>query len=352
MNSTSVSSAPALDLQRLGEWLERNVESFHGLRSAARIIGGNSNPIWRMEAESGAYVLRTQPAGELLQSAHALDREFRVLRALARSDVPVAPVHVLCNEMTVIGVQFYLMDFVDGRVHRNVRLDDVEPENRGVVFDAAIDILAAIHRLDVTSLGLSDFGRAGNYFERQLHRWMKQASVALPEGDAAFDALADALRRSMPAEDRAPVLLHGDFRLDNLMFSHLRDRPVAVLDWELATLGNPLADLGQFLAVQSFPPDFLMPGLAGCDRRSLGIPEEGQQAERYFSASGQQAPAHLGFYKAFALFRHAAMSAGLRRRALLGTAVSEQSLAFGHSVSFFAELGLDMLRSAQRGDAV
>ncbi len=346
MTSTSVSSAPVLDLQRLGEWLELHVVSFHGLRSATRIVGGNSNPIWRVEADSGAYVLRTQPAGELLQSAHALDREYRVLSALAKSEVPVAPAHVLCNEMSVIGVQFYLMDFVDGRIHRDVRLGDVERERRRGVFDAAIGILAAIHRLDVARLGLSDFGRPGNYFERQLHRWVKQASVALPEGDAAFDALAAALRRSMPVDDRAPVLLHGDFRLDNLMFSRSQDRPVAVLDWELATLGHPLADLGQFLAVQAFPPEFLMPGLAGCDRNALGIPEEAQQAERYFSISGQ-APADLSFYKAFALFRHAAMSAGLRRRALLGTAVSEQSLAFGNSVSFFAELGLDMLRSAQ-----
>lgn len=335
--------APAIDLGRLGGWLEENVAGFQGARSASRLTGGNSNPIWKLEADSGIYVLRTQPAGELLQSAHALDREYRVLSALGRSAVPVVPVRVLCNDLSVIGVQFYLMDFVDGRVNRDPRLADVPRERRRQVFATALDMLATIHRTDHVALGLGDFGRSGHYFERQLHRWTKQAAIALPEGDASFDALVTALRAAMPPDDRPAVLLHGDSRIDNLMFGRDGTCIVAVLDWELSTLGNPLADLGQFLAVQELPSDYFLPGLGGLDRTALGIPDEAEQAERYFAVSGQPA-ADMRFYKAFAMFRQAAMSAGLKRRALLGTALTNEALAFGNSLSVFADLGLEMLK--------
>lgn len=335
--------APPIDLLRLGAWLEGNVAGFSGARSVRRLAGGNSNPIWRLEAGSGVYVLRTQPGGELLQSAHALDREYRILSALIPSAIPVAPVRAICDDRSVIGVQFYLMDFVDGVVNRNPQLADVPPARRRGVFDAALDMLAAIHRTDYAALGLGDFGRPGHYFERQLHRWTKQVATALPEGSPPLHALAGALRDEMPADDRAPVLLHGDARIDNLMFERGGERVLAVLDWELSTLGSPLADLGQFLAVQALPPDYLLPGLAGLDRAALGIPTEEEQTRRYFAASGQS-PADMRFYKAFAMFRQAAMSAGLKRRALLGTALTDEALAFGNSLSVFADLGLEMLR--------
>lgn len=345
MNGGAVSSAPPLDLDRLGGWLERKVEGFRGLRAARRLTGGNSNPIWRLDAASGPYVLRTQPAGELLRSAHALDREFRVIDALHGGDVPVARVHILCNDLSVTGVQFYLMDFIEGQVHRDPSLPDARKPDRRGVFEAAIDMLARIHRVDVAALGLSDFGRPGHYFERQLHRWSRQAASALPEGHPSLDALVAALRERMPPDDRAPVLLHGDSRLDNLMFAPGEPRIRAVLDWELSTLGNPLADLGQFLAVQDLPPDYLLPGLGGLDREALGVPTEAEQAASYFAATGQ-APVDMRFYKAFAMFRQAAMSAGLRRRALLGTAVAEEALAFGETLHVFADLGLEILRNS------
>lgn len=336
-------SVPPLDLDRLDAWLTREVAGFHGLRGAERLTGGNSNPIWKLSADSGSYVLRTQPAGVLLASAHALDREYRVIRALMQSDVPVVPVRTLCNDMSVIGVQFYLMDFVAGEVHRDPRLTDVATADRRPVFDAAIDMLARIHAVDVGAIGLGDFGRPGNYFERQLHRWTKQVAQALPEGDPVLDALIADLRAAMPEDDRAPVLLHGDSRLDNLMFRPGAPEVIAVLDWELSTLGHPLADLGQFLAVQALPHDYLLPGLGGLDRKERGIPSAAEQAARYFDRSGQR-PEDLRFYTAFAMFRQAAMSAGLKRRALQGTAISDQALAFGNTLDVFATLGREMLR--------
>jgi aminoglycoside phosphotransferase (APT) family kinase protein len=339
----SVVCAPPPDLPQLGRWLEQHVPDFRGLQRAERIVGGNSNPIWRLEADSGRYVLRTQPAGELLKSAHALDREVRVLQALRRSAVPVANVYVHCDDAQVIGVPFYLMDFVAGEVHRDPRMLALPPQRRAELYAAAIDMLATIHAQDIDALGLRDFGRAGHYFQRQLHRWTLQYRQALPEGEPTMDTLIAALEAEMPPDDEAPVLLHGDSRLDNLMFEHDSSRIAAVLDWELSTLGHPLADLGQFLAVQALPADYLLPGLAGIDRGALGIPGADEQADRYFGATGRR-PRELRFFQGFAMFRQAAMSAGLKRRAELGTAVAESALQFGNTLDVFARTGLQLLR--------
>ncbi|MEZ5651122.1 MAG: phosphotransferase family protein [Burkholderiaceae bacterium] len=333
---------PPVDAGRLGAWLEAHAPGFGGLRSMSRIVGGNSNPIWRLVADSGRYVLRTQPAGTLLKSAHALDREVRVLRALDGSAVPVARVHAYCRDPDAIGVCFYLMSDVEGEVHRDPRLPGVPHENRIAIFDAAIDQMAAVHRLDIDALGLRDFGRPGHYFERQLHRWREQYHTSMPEGEPTLDALIARLGAAMPPDDEAPVLLHGDSRLDNLMFFRGLPRVAAVLDWELSTLGHPLADLGQFLAVQALPADYLLPGLSGVDRAAEGLPGSAHQAARYFAAVGRQ-PRDLRYYQAFAMFRQAAMSAGLRRRARLGTAVAESAAFFGDTLDVFARLGLRML---------
>lgn len=338
----SVVSTPPLDLPRIAAWLEAQLPSFRGLRRAERIVGGNSNPIWRLEAASGAYILRTQPAGDLLKSAHALDREVRVLQALRGSAVPVATVHLLCNDLGVTGVQFYLMDFVAGEVHRDPRMLEVAPARRTRLYEAAIDMLATIHGSDIDALGLRDFGRPGHYFQRQLHRWTQQYRTALPQGEPTMDTLIAALERAMPEGDTEPVLLHGDSRLDNLMFAPGSERVAAVLDWELSTLGHPLADLGQFLAVQALPSDYLLPGLAGIDRRALQIPSAEEQAARYFERTGR-APCDLRFFEGFAMFRQAAMSAGLKRRAELGTAVAESALSFGNTMDVFARVGLELL---------
>ncbi len=336
-------SAPPLDLARLDAWLQSQDVGFHGLRSAERFVGGNSNPIWRIGADSGRYILRTQPAGQLLKSAHALDREARVLTALQASAVPVPRLRVLCNDLDVVGVQFYLMDFVEGEVHRDIRLPAVPRAQRRAVYEAAVDMLATIHRSDVRALGLADFGRPGNYFERQLHRWSQQYRTAMPEGDARMDALIDRLQPLLPQGEHATVLLHGDARLDNLMWAPGSARVRAVLDWELSTLGHPLADLGQFLAVQELPQDYLLPGLGGVDRAAQGLPTRAELAARYLHAMALDPATDLRFVMAFAMFRQAAMSAGLKRRAALGTAVAESAQAFGETMHVFAQVGLAIL---------
>jgi aminoglycoside phosphotransferase (APT) family kinase protein len=340
---TSAVSAPPLDLERLGSWLEAQHIGFHGLQSAERFVGGNSNPIWRVQAASGRYILRTQPAGQLLKSAHALDREARVLTALHGSPVPVPHLRVLCNDLDVVGVQFYLMDFVEGQVHRDIRLPGVPHAQRRAVYEAAIDMLATIHRSDVAALGLADFGRPGNYFERQLHRWSQQYRTAMPEGDARMDALIARLAPLLPHGDHPVTLLHGDARLDNLMFVPGSAQVRAVLDWELSTLGHPLADLGQFLAVQELPQDYLLPGLGGIDRAAAGLPTRAELATRYLRAMGLDMATDLRFVMAFAMFRQAAMSAGLKRRAALGTAVADSARAFGETMHVFAQVGQGIL---------
>lgn len=339
----TVVSAPPLDLPRLERHFARHVPGVGCLYEARRIVGGNSNPIWRLRADGGAYILRTQPAGALLKSAHALDREVRVIQALDGTPVPVARIHHLCNDPDVIGVQFYLMDCIDGEVHREVAMPGLSRERRTHLYRAALDTLVAIHRTDLQATGLTDFGRPGNYFQRQLHRWTQQYHTALPEGLPAVDALIDALVPQVPQAEAPTVLLHGDCRLDNLMFERGTHRVLAVLDWELSTLGHPLADLGQFLGVQELAPDYLLPGLAGMDRAALGIPSQREMARYYLGRMGLAPDTDLRFYKAFALFRQAAMSAGLLRRAREGTAVAESALAFGESTEVFAETGLAVL---------
>lgn len=340
---SSVVSAPALDLARLQRYLAACLPRVGRLIEARRLVGGNSNPIWRVRAQGGLYILRTQPAGALLKSAHALDREVRVIQALHGTPVPVARIHHLCHDRDIIGVPFYLMDCVDGEVHREVALPGVPRQQRTGLYRAALDALVAIHRTDLQATGLADFGRPGNYFERQLHRWTQQYRTAMPDGLPAVDALIDALVPIVPQAPAPTVLLHGDCRLDNLMFERGSTRVRAVLDWELSTLGHPLADLGQFLGVQELPPDYLLPGLAGVDRAALGIPRQREMAHYYLARMGLDTSSDLRFYKAFALFRQAAMSAGLWRRAREGTAVAESALAFGETTEVFAQTGLAVL---------
>ncbi|WP_374473607.1 phosphotransferase [Arenimonas sp.] len=328
----------------LALYLEAHVPGFRGPLVATKFKGGQSNPTYLIEAASGRYVLRRKPPGTLLPSAHAVDREFRVLKALHGGAVPVAqPLH-LCTDESVIGSVFYLMQHVEGRVFWDPSLPELDPPARAVTYEAIIATLAALHRVDVAAVGLADYGKPGNYFARQIHRWSEQyrASETGPLPD--MDALMAALAGRCPTDDGSVALVHGDFRIDNLMFHPDEPRVLAVVDWELSTLGHPLADLGYFCMALRLPRNPALPGLAGLDRAALGIPDEAALLARYSELSGRPIPADWPFVLAFSFFRLAAIAQGVAKRALQGNASSEQASQAGRMTALLAAQGLSLVK--------
>jgi aminoglycoside phosphotransferase (APT) family kinase protein len=335
----------ALDLPdaALSAYLERHVEGFRGPATSGKFKGGQSNPTYLIEAASGRYVLRRKPPGQLLASAHAVDREFRVLQALHGSAVPVAaPLH-LCADPSVIGSMFYLMEYVDGRIFWDPSLPEVAREGRGDYFEAIIATLAAVHTIDVNAVGLADYGKPGNYFARQIARWSEQYRNSETGSIAAMDALIQRLPARCPADDGTVALAHGDYRIDNLMFHPAEPRVIAVVDWELSTLGQPLADLGYFCMALRLPRNPALPGLAGLDRAALGIPDEAAILRRYSELTGRQIPDDWGFVLAFSFFRLAAIAQGVAKRATQGNASSEQAVQAGRMTALLAAMGLAAL---------
>ena len=332
----------ALDDAALATALEANMPGFRGPLTAEKFTGGQSNPTYRLDAASGTYVLRRKPPGALLASAHAVDREFRVLEAL-QGRVPVATPRWLCIDDAVIGSMFYVMDFVDGRVEWDPALPNHAPEQRAAHYDAIIDTLAAIHAIDVAAAGLADFGKPGNYFARQIARWSEQYAQSRTRDIAAMDALIAELPKRCPSDDGVVALVHGDFRIDNLMWAKDEPRVLAVMDWELATLGHPLADLGYFCMALRLPRNPALPGLAGMDRAALGIPSERELLARYAARTGRAIPDDWGFVLAFSFFRLAAIAQGVAKRAEQGNASSEQARQAGQMVELLAASGLKAL---------
>jgi aminoglycoside phosphotransferase (APT) family kinase protein len=251
--------------RRFGDWLEAHVENFRGPFMVEKFSGGQSNPTFKISAASGDYVLRRKPMGILLPSAHAVDREFRVLKAVARTGVPVARVHALCEDDAVMGSAFYVMDFVKGRVFWEARLPDLAPRERQAIFDSMNDTIAALHRVDPAGVGLTDFGRSSGFMSRQIARWTRQYLAAEIDPIPEMRALIDWLPAHQPPEDETRIV-HGDYRLDNMLIHPTEPRIVAVLDWELSTLGDPVADFAYHAMAWRVPPD-LFRGLAGIDRR-------------------------------------------------------------------------------------
>ena len=309
-----------------------------------KFADGQSNPTFKVTAASGEYVLRRQPPGELLKSAHAVDREYRVLAALAKTDVPVAKVFHLCEDRDVIGSMFYIMEYCAGRIFWDAPIPEVGKEERGAIYDEMNRVLALLHSVDIEKAGLVDFGKPGNYFERQYDRWSGQYRASEMRHIDAMETLINWLGNNMPADDGRVSLVHGDYRLDNMIFHAERPKVIAVLDWELSTLGHPFADVG-YLCMQLRMPDRAggISGLRGRNLAELGIPSEEQYVAAYCRRMGIDSIENFGFYVAFSFFRLAAIVQGVAKRAADGNASNKNAAEMGAFVEPMAELALEAI---------
>ncbi len=338
-----------LDAETLRPYLEAHVEGFRGPIEVEKFQGGQSNPTFKVTSASGVYVLRRQPPGKLLRSAHAVDREFRVLSALAGTDVPVPAVHHLCEDRDVIGSMFYVMEFCDGRIFWDAAIPEVGREQRTAIYDDMNRVLAALHRVDIDAAGLADYGKPGNYFERQYDRWTSQYRASELRRIAPMEELIAWLGENLPEDDGRVALVHGDFRLDNLIFDRTAPRAVALLDWELSTLGHPFADVG-YLCMQLRMPQNVgtMSGLRGKDLDALGIPDERAYVARYCERAGIGGIDDFGFYVAFSFFRLAAIIQGVAKRAADGNASSANAAEVGQFVEPMAQLAIEAVSDNRR----
>lgn len=333
-----------LDLNAVDAYLRENLPGYKGPLEAKKFEVGQSNPTFLLQTPTKKYVLRRKPPGVLLKSAHAVDREFRVQSALAKSDVPVPRMHLLCEDDAIIGSAFYVMDFLNGRNFNEPQMPGESNETRSAVIDEMNRVLAALHMVDLDKAGLSDYGPPGNYFERQIGRWTKQYRASETDRIAEMDDLIAELERSIPAEDGQRTLVHGDYRIDNMMFEKDGSRCIGVLDWELSTTGHPYADLAAVIMQWQMPPGGQGRGLAGLDRASLGLPSDEAFIASYCERRGLPGIDGFGFYLAFTFFRMAAIIQGVYKRALDGNASNpERALKYGGYVRVFAQNGLKAL---------
>jgi aminoglycoside phosphotransferase (APT) family kinase protein len=333
MNGAASDPVPDFDADALDVFLRKALPGLEGPMRLERVAGGQSNPTFFVTYDSRRLVLRKQPAGELLPSAHAIDREFRVISALAKTDVPVPPALLFCEDRAAVGTPFYVMERVEGRVFHDCILPGVAPAERRAMYGSMAKTLAALHNVHFAAVGLGDFGRPGNYFARQIGRWTRQWELSRTRDDADIDQLIAWLPQHLPA-DETTSLVHGDYRIGNLMFHPTEPRVVALLDWELSTLGHPLADLAHSaIAWLSRPEEY--GGLAGIDLDALGIPDLAQYEADYATEARhglRLAPFHL----AFVLFRWSVIFEGIAARAKAGTASDENAAQTGQLAAIFA----------------
>jgi len=336
-----------LDVARLSDFLRAHVDPFEGEASVRRIEGGQSNPTYIVDAGRRRYVLRRKPDGQLLPSAHAVDREFRVMRALAESAVPVPRVRALCEDPAVLGTSFYLMDFVEGRILDDQTLPGATLAQRRGIYEALNQVLATLHAVDHRACGLQDFGREGRYVERQVDRWTRQYRASETHAIPEMENLIVWLAQRVPQQQRTSIV-HGDYRLDNVIFHPTESSIVAVLDWELSTLGDPLADFAYHCMTWHLELGTHRT-LAGANLRSLGIPEEREYVAMYCRRAGQDPEAVMAqwpYYLAFNMFRLAAIQQGVARRALNGNAANSKADAVARRVVATAQAGWAMARTA------
>lgn len=340
-------SAQELDVAAVEAWAAEHVDGFEGPVEAEKFAGGQSNPTFLLKTPAQHYVLRRKPPGTLLKSAHAVDREFRVQRALADTAVPVARMHALCEDPKVIGSDFYIMEAIAGRNLDDPSMPELPVEARRPILDEMNRVLAAIHEVDIDAVGLSDYGPEGNYYERQVGRWSKQYEASKTEDIPQMNELMAWLAANIPEDDGQRTLVHGDYRIDNLLFDPSEPRITAVLDWELSTIGHPYADLAGVIMQWAMPPGTEGRGLAGIDREAQGLMSDEEFIAAYCKRRGLPGIDRFGFYLAFCFFRMAAILQGVLKRALDGNASNpERGKKLGAFVPQFAAEGLDAARSA------
>ena len=335
-----------LDLDAVAAYLTQHLDRFEGPIEATKFTVGQSNPTFLLKTPAKNYVLRRKPPGQLLKSAHAVDREYRVQSALADTDVPVARMHLLCEDDSVIGSMFYVMDHVPGRNFREPTMEGEDNATRAAVIDDMNRVLAALHDVDIDAMGLSDYGPEGHYLERQVGRWSKQYKASETTEIADMNRLMDALVANMPPDDGQRTLVHGDYRIDNMIFD--ADAPVcrAVLDWELSTLGHPYADLASVIMQWQLPAGAEGRGLMGIDRAAMGLPSDEAFIAAYCERRGLPGVDHFDIYLGFSFFRMAAIIQGVLKRALDGNASNPgRAQKLGQYVPIFAQMGLRALKA-------
>lgn len=340
----SVRAESRFDERALEEWLSGHVSGYKGPVEIEQFKGGQSNPTYKLHTAERSYVLRRKPTGELLKGAHAVEREARVMSALAQVGFPVPKVHGICSDPLVLGTSFFVMEFIEGRIVWDARFPNVVESERAAYFDAMNSVLARLHQVSAHEVGLADYGRPGNYFARQIARWSKQY---LEDGDGGrngdMDRLVETLPQRIPVGDEVAIV-HGDFRCDNLIFHPNRPEILAVLDWELSTIGHPLADFAYHAMMYRMPPH-IVAGLAGADLDALRIPSETEYRAAYCRRTGRNAIPDYEFYVAFNFFRLAAIFHGIQSRVVRGTAVSRHARERADSFPALATLARETMEA-------
>ena len=336
--------ALALDNATLANYLNDSIQGFNGLLTSKKFSDGQSNPTYLLTTGTGEYVLRRKPPGQLLKSAHAVEREFRVMRALFTTDVPVPRTLHLCTDESIIGSVFFVMEYVKGPIYWDPALPELSITRRRATYMEMCRVLAALHQVEIDAVGLSDFGKPGDYFARQISRWTQQYIASKTDPIAEMDAVIDWLPANLPADDGRVSLVHGDYRLDNMIFNSAEPRIAALLDWELSTLGHPLADLAYQCMQLRMDPGKHLRGLHGIDRATLGIPSEQEYVAQYCEHCGLDRIDNWPFYLVFGFFRFAAILQGVKKRAIDGNASSAIALEYGALVRPLAEKAMMVIR--------
>lgn len=339
-----VADALAFDEARLAAWMAEQVEDYEGPLTVSQFRGGQSNPTYKLETPGHSYVLRRKPPGKLLPSAHAVDREFEVMSKLGKAGFPAPKMHGLCMDRDVIGTEFYVMDFVTGRIFWDPLLPDLDKSERGPIYDAANATLAHLHSIDHEAAGLGEYGKPGDYFQRQIGRWSKQYKASETSDIPEMDKLIEWLPGAAPDQERTSIA-HGDYRLDNMIFHPTEPRVIALVDWELSTLGDPLADITYQLMQWKMPPE-MRNGFLGADLKSLGIPTGGEYLKAYCERTGRDRIEDLDFYFAYNTFRFAAIVQGVYHRSLQGNASNEKAKEYGEMVKPLAEAAWGFAKNA------